>query len=50
MYPQTANAAFGSDVVIWRDKIYRPEPILCDGDGPITKLRRWYDQFYQPLA
>ena len=50
LYPQMAHAAFGQDVLIWRDKIYREEPILCDGDGPITKFRRWYDQFYRPLS
>lgn len=48
MYPQMAHAAFGQDVEIWKDKIYREEPILCDGDGPVTKLRRWYEQFYLP--
>jgi hypothetical protein len=21
-------------------------PVLCDGDGPIMQLRRWYKQFY----
>jgi 3-ketosteroid 9alpha-monooxygenase subunit A len=36
-------------VEIWRDKIYQEDPILCDGDGPINKLRRWYEQFYLPL-
>jgi 3-ketosteroid 9alpha-monooxygenase subunit A len=20
--------------------------LLCDGDGPLHKLREWYDQFY----
>jgi 3-ketosteroid 9alpha-monooxygenase subunit A len=49
MYPQMAHAAFGQDVEIWKGKIYREDPILCDGDGPITKLRRWYEQFYLPL-
>lgn len=48
LYPQMAHAAFGQDVEIWQDKIYRSDPILCDGDGPITKLRRWYEQFYLP--
>jgi 3-ketosteroid 9alpha-monooxygenase subunit A len=46
LYPQSAHAAFGQDVAIWQDKIYRADPILCDGDGPINKLRRWYEQFY----
>jgi 3-ketosteroid 9alpha-monooxygenase subunit A len=49
LYPQSAHAAFGSDVEIWKDKVYREDPILCDGDGPINKLRRWYEQFYLPL-
>jgi 3-ketosteroid 9alpha-monooxygenase subunit A len=22
------------------------QPVLCDGDGPIMKFRRWYQQFY----
>jgi 3-ketosteroid 9alpha-monooxygenase subunit A len=48
LYPQTAHAAFGQDVEIWKDKIYQEDPILCDGDGPIAKLRRWYEQFYLP--
>ena len=49
LYPQTSHAAFGQDVAIWKDKIYRADPILCDGDGPIHKLRRWYEQFYLPV-
>lgn len=48
MYPQMAHIAFGQDVEIWKDKVYREDPILCDGDGPINKLRRWYEQFYLP--
>jgi 3-ketosteroid 9alpha-monooxygenase subunit A len=48
LYPQMAHVAFGQDVEIWKDKVYREEPILCDGDGPINKLRRWYEQFYLP--
>ncbi|MEZ5568076.1 MAG: Rieske 2Fe-2S domain-containing protein [Halioglobus sp.] len=50
MYPQMAHLAFGQDVEIWRDKVYREEPILCDGDGPIAKLRRWYEAFYLPRS
>jgi 3-ketosteroid 9alpha-monooxygenase subunit A len=48
LYPQMAHTAFGQDVEIWKDKVYREDPILCDGDGPINKLRRWYEQFYLP--
>ncbi|TDG11311.1 FeS-binding protein [Seongchinamella unica] len=34
------------DMVIWNNKKYRPKPILCDGDGPIAKWRKYYRQFY----
>lgn len=34
------------DAPIWEHKIYRRLPILCDGDGPIAKFRKWYGQFY----
>ncbi|MGI9295581.1 MAG: aromatic ring-hydroxylating oxygenase subunit alpha [Pseudomonadales bacterium] len=34
------------DIPIWQHKIYRPEPILCDGDGPINQFRKWFGQFY----
>ena len=49
LYPHMAHVAFGQDVEIWKDKVYREEPLLCDGDGPINKLRRWYEQFFVPL-
>ncbi|WP_116365892.1 aromatic ring-hydroxylating oxygenase subunit alpha [Parahaliea mediterranea] len=34
------------DIPIWEHKIYRDQPTLCDGDGPISRFRRWYSQFY----
>ena len=48
------NAAIVADICkqldedkpIWEHKIYRPLPVLCDGDGPIAKFRKWYSQFY----
>lgn len=36
----------GHDIPIWENKIYRDNPILCDGDGPIAKYRKWFKQFY----
>lgn len=36
------------DMPIWQHKIYQPNPILCDGDGPIAQFRRWFSQFYAP--
>ena len=34
------------DIPIWQEKEYQPNPILCDGDGPITRNRKWFQQFY----
>lgn len=34
------------DMVIWNHKRYEPNPILCDGDGPINQFRKWFSQFY----
>lgn len=48
LYQQMAHMAFGQDVEIWADKVYRDSPILCDGDGPVNKLRKWYEQFFLP--
>ena len=41
----------GQDIPIWENKAYRDAPILCDGDGPVAKYRRWFSQFYdQPTG
>jgi hypothetical protein len=37
------------DLPIWENKVYREDPILCDGDGPIAKHRKWFQQFYAEL-
>ena len=34
------------DIPIWENKIYRPSPVLCDGDGSIAEFRSWARQFY----
>jgi len=34
------------DIPIWNHKRYVDDPILCDGDGPIAKYRKWFSQFY----
>ena len=26
--------------------MFRSQPVLCDGDGPIARFRKWYGQFY----
>ena len=35
-----------ADKRIWEKKAYVTQPILCDGDGPILRFRKWYRQFY----
>ena len=44
-YVDANNFAFAQDVAIWENKIYIPDPLVCDGDGPLHKLRQWYGQF-----
>jgi hypothetical protein len=38
---------YREDLRIWESKEYLPHPVLCDGDGSIMKLRRWYAQFFE---
>ncbi|WP_235829485.1 Rieske 2Fe-2S domain-containing protein [Croceicoccus estronivorus] len=41
------SAGFESvDLIVWDNKKYRPQPLLCDGDGPILMWREWFAQFY----
>ena len=34
-----------NSIYIWENKMFRTRPALCDGDGPIGLLRKWYRQF-----
>jgi len=45
-YVRDLQTGFEQDIAIWSNKRWRERPILCDGDGPIMRLRRWYAQFY----
>ncbi|MNG07275.1 3-ketosteroid-9-alpha-monooxygenase oxygenase subunit [compost metagenome] len=38
------------DVAIWRTKTRIDNPLLCDSDGPLYQLRRWYQQFFEDIA
>ncbi len=38
------------DVAIWKGKARIDNPLLSDGDGPVYRLRTWYDQFYTDVA
>ncbi|WP_458689122.1 Rieske 2Fe-2S domain-containing protein [Nocardia tengchongensis] len=48
----TAGIAEGflQDVEIWKHKSKIENPLLCEEDGPVYQLRRWYDQFYVDVA
>ncbi len=39
---------YKEDMQIWEHKEYHSRPVLCDGDGSIMKLRKWYAQFFEP--
>ncbi|NLY95276.1 MAG: Rieske 2Fe-2S domain-containing protein [Myxococcales bacterium] len=47
-YIDNLRRGYLQDVAIWENKVFRERPILCDGDGDIGALRRWYRQFYEP--
>lgn len=36
---------FQEDIPIWTHKTFHERPVLCDGDGPIMKFRKWYRQY-----
>lgn len=41
---------FDQDVAIWKNKARIDNPLLCEEDGPVYQLRRWYEQFYVDVA
>ena len=41
---------FEQDVAIWKRKARIDNPLLCEEDGPVYQLRRWYQQFYVDVA
>jgi 3-ketosteroid 9alpha-monooxygenase subunit A len=48
MYVENLRTGFHEDIAIWENKRYRSRPVMCEGDGPIGRLRAWYRQFYEP--
>ena len=42
----TGQSGVEGDIPIWDRKIHRTRPLLCDGDGPILRFRRYFEQFY----
>jgi 3-ketosteroid 9alpha-monooxygenase subunit A len=49
-YAETFSVGFLQDVAIWQDKAPVQNPLLCEDDGPVYQLRRWYEQFYVDKA
>lgn len=45
-----ARNGYFEDVAIWENKCWRDHPILADGDGPITEVRKWYSSFFPAEA
>jgi 3-ketosteroid 9alpha-monooxygenase subunit A len=50
MWIDALQTGYFQDVAIWEHKRWQEEPMLCDGDGPIGELRKWYAQFYEDEA
>ncbi|WP_216897257.1 Rieske 2Fe-2S domain-containing protein [Nocardia alni] len=44
------KVGFEQDVAIWKRKARIDNPLLCEEDGPVYQLRRWYQQFYVDAA
>ncbi len=45
-FTKSYGVGFLQDVEIWRNKTPIENPLLCEEDGPVYQLRRWYEQFY----
>lgn len=45
-FTRGVELGFVQDVEIWRNKTKIDNPLLCEEDGPVYQLRRWYEQFY----
>ncbi|RHW25505.1 aromatic ring-hydroxylating dioxygenase subunit alpha [Nocardioides immobilis] len=49
-YTESFGDGFLQDVAIWENKVAVQNPLLCEEDGPVYQLRRWYEQFYTDVA
>jgi len=49
-YAEMFGDGFLQDVHIWKNKVPVQNPLLCEEDGPVYQLRRWYEQFYVDRA
>jgi 3-ketosteroid 9alpha-monooxygenase subunit A len=49
-FAKSFKVGFEQDVEIWKNKSRIENPLLCEEDGPLYQLRRWYEQFYVDVA
>lgn len=49
-YAEKNVESFQQDVDIWNNKCVIDNPLLCDGDGPVNLVRKWYSQFLTDIA
>jgi 3-ketosteroid 9alpha-monooxygenase subunit A len=49
-YTEKNIESFHQDVAIWNNKCIIDNPLMCDGDGPIHLVRKWYSQFMTNVA
>lgn len=49
-FAKNVGLGFLQDVEIWKNKTRIDNPLLCEEDGPVYQLRRWYEQFYVDSA
>jgi 3-ketosteroid 9alpha-monooxygenase subunit A len=49
-FARSFKIGFEQDVAIWQNKVRIENPLLCEEDGPVYQLRRWYEQFYVDAA
>ncbi len=40
------NKQLDQDKVVWDRQQYQPNPIICQGDGPIAQFRKFYSRYY----
>ncbi|GAA4482063.1 Rieske 2Fe-2S domain-containing protein [Rhodococcus olei] len=45
-FVEGVETGFLQDYEIWKNKAPIDNPLLCEEDGPVYQLRRWYKQFY----
>jgi 3-ketosteroid 9alpha-monooxygenase subunit A len=49
-FTKGVETGFLQDIAIWQSKARIDNPLLCEEDGPVYQLRRWYEQFYVDRA